>query len=374
VNYNSNPTVTAGDPVFNFTNYIEADDIVNGTSGDDTITTTFTDHDGDVVGNGADVVAGGDGDDSIVTGGGNDRVTGGGGSDTINGGNGADTIYGGDNGNLPDRAEILNWEAVGNDGENLGPGFSQITGEMEVSVSFTNDGNNNALFEVESGSTMYVAPGEPYNTTSSLYLFANGDGASSTTTIDFAAAAGSAYSDSVENVSFRINDLDWGSGNHRDIVTINAFDVNGDPVTVTLTPGGGQNQFGNTLVSGNTATSEANLNGSVLVEIAGPVTQVEIIYSNGLSGTQAVFVTDIHFDAVGPVDGDDSLLGGAGNDSLFGEAGDDTLDGGTGNDTLTGGGGKRQSGRGHRCRSDVWGYRQRYAACGAGRSGIRWRR
>ncbi|SFO37073.1 Ca2+-binding protein, RTX toxin-related [Roseovarius lutimaris] len=339
VAYDTNPNVATGDPAFNFTNYVAADDIVNGTTGDDTITTAYTDHDDDAVGNGADIVAGGDGNDSIVTGGGNDTITGGGGSDTIDGGNGADTIYGGDNGTLPDSAEILNWEAVGNDGADLTAGFSQITGEMEVSVSFANDGNNNPTFNVESGLNVYVAPGETFNTTSNLDLFANGDGASSTTTIDFAAKAGSAYSDSVENVSFRINDVDWGAGNHRDILTINAFDANGDPVAVTLTPGGGQTVSGNTVTSDDTGTSEANLNGSVLVEIAGPLSQIEIIYANGLGGTQGIYVTDIHFDAVAPEDGDDSLLGGAGNDDIFGEAGDDTIDGGTGNDTLTGGAG-----------------------------------
>ncbi|MDA3859328.1 MAG: Hint domain-containing protein [Roseovarius sp.] len=339
VAYDTNPNVAAGDPAFNFTNYVEADDIVNGTTGDDTITTAYTDHDDDAVGNGADVVAGGDGNDSIVTGGGNDTITGGGGSDTIEGGNGADTIYGGDNGTLPDSAEILNWEAVGNDGADLTAGFSQITGEMEVSVSFANDGNNNPTFNVESGLNVYVAPGETFNTTSGLDLFANGDGASSTTTIDFAAKAGSAYSDSVENVSFRINDVDWGAGNHRDILTINAFDANGDPVTVTLTPGGGQTVSGNTITSDDTGTTEANLNGSVLIEIAGPLSQIEIIYSNGLGGTQGIYVTDIHFDAVAPEDGDDSILGGAGNDNIFGEAGDDTIDGGNGNDTVDGGDG-----------------------------------
>ncbi|WP_138936121.1 Hint domain-containing protein [Roseovarius arcticus] len=339
VAYNTNPNVAAGNPVFNFTNYVEADDIVNGTTGDDTITTSFTDHDDDVVGNGADVVAAGDGNDSVVAGGGSDTITGGGGSDTIDGGNGADTIYGGDNGTLPDSAEILNWEAVGNDGADLTAGFSQITGEMEVSVSFANDGNNNPTFNVESGLNMYVASGETFNTTSSLDLYANGDGATSTTTIDFAAKSGSAYSDSVGGVSFRINDVDWGAGNHRDILTINAFDANGDPVTVTLTPGGGQTVSGNTVTSDDTSTSETNLNGSVLVEIAGPLSQIEITYSNGLGGTQGIYVSDIHFNAVAPEDGDDSILGGAGHDNIFGEAGDDTLDGGTGNDTLTGGAG-----------------------------------
>ncbi|MCB1330013.1 MAG: hypothetical protein KDK28_11455, partial [Maritimibacter sp.] len=67
--------------------------------------------------------------------------------------------------------------------------------------------------------------GESFDPRSSLYLYGNGDGPTSTATIDFAAATGTEYADEVENVSFRINDIDWGSGNHTDVVTVNAFDA-----------------------------------------------------------------------------------------------------------------------------------------------------
>ncbi|SMY09985.1 Hint domain-containing protein [Flavimaricola marinus] len=337
--YDSNPDVASNDPVFNYTNYVQADDVVNGTSSADTISTSYTDHDDDGVGGGDDVVLSGDGNDVVLTGGGNDTIEGGGGDDTLYGGDGSDTIYGDNNGGLTDSAEYLNWEAVANDADDVGDGFTQITGEMEVSVSFANNGNNNPTFEIESGTTQYVASGEPFNPTSSIDLFGNGDGATSTTTIDFAAAPGSTYADEVENVQFRINDIDSGAGNHTDIVTVNAYDAFGNPVTVVLTPGGSDTVVGNTITADGNANSPAQADGSVLVEIAGPVSRIEIVYGNGQSGTQAIWLSDIHFDAVAPEDGDDSIEGGSGNDNLFGEAGNDTLDGGSGDDTLIGGDG-----------------------------------
>ena len=339
VAYDSNPDVTIGDPGFNVSNYVSTDDIVTGTTGDDTITTSYADYDDDSTGGGADEVATGAGNDSVVATGGDDTIRGGGGNDTLNGGAGDDLIYGGDNGTPADSAEFLNWEAVANDEDDVTSGITQITGEIEVNVSFTNDGNNTPEFSIESTDTQYEATGEPYNTTSSLYLFGDGDAATSTTTIDFAAAPGSVYSDEVENVEFRINDIDSFGGNHIDTVTVNAYDADGNPVTVTLTAAGDDTISGNTITAGGALDNAADANGSVLVEIAGPVAQIEIIYSNGLTGTHGINITDIHFDAVAPADGDDSIDGGAGDDTLFGEAGNDTLIGGTGADSMVGGDG-----------------------------------
>ena len=186
VSFDSNPDVTIGDPGFNITNYVGTDTIVNGTSGDDTIDGSFTDFDGDSV-NGSgndDNVQSGDGNDSVSTGAGDDTILGGGGGDTLIGGAGADTIYGGDNGIQPASSEFLNWEAIDVDEADISAGLTQITGEIEVSVSFTDDGNNNATFTVESSDTQYTEAGEPFNTTSSLALFGNGDADTSTTTID----------------------------------------------------------------------------------------------------------------------------------------------------------------------------------------------
>lgn len=310
------------------------DDVVGGTGGDDVIDGAYTDADGDRTGAPDDVIRAGDGDDVIDGGDGADTITAGGGDDTVRGGAGDDVVHGDSHGATP-VSESLKWEDLDSAGTDLSGGFTVNTGEMNVTVGFTDIGDNNASFEV-AGSSQYTDPGEPFDGDSSLRLFGDGDGASSMTSIDFAAGSGSAMRDEVENVTFRLNDVDWGDDSHRDIVTVNAYDGGGTPVEVTLTPDGGQMVAGNTVTSDDTATSETDAAGSVLVEVAGPVSSIEIFYENGLDSTQAVNVTDIHFDAIVPADGDDSLDGGAGADTIHGEGGDDTIAGGDGDDLLLG--------------------------------------
>ncbi len=327
---------------------VVSDGILTGTEGDDVIDGSFTDEDGDDVdggdgtgvGGNDDIIFGYGGNDTISSGAANDTVEGGDGDDTIDGGTGDDTIYG-DNNPASPPSEVLDWSAQGGDGTNLSAGFTQNTGEMDVSVSFSSDGTNAPLYRVETSDTTYAAPGEDFDRNSSLYLYGNGDGTTSTTTIDFAAAAGSSSLDEVQNISFRINDVDWGSGNHTDVVTVNAIDANGNPVTVTLTPGGGDTVSGNTVTANAVANTQNQLDGSVLVEIAGPVSEIEIIYGNAQSGTQAIYLSDLHFDTIPDpaLGGDDTIDGGDGDDTLYGQGGNDTLTGGLGVDTLDGGAG-----------------------------------
>ena len=341
-------------PTFDDTNQVD------GTGVGETIDTSFTDSDGDQVDDGStaganpnsDLVFGNGGDDSISSGAGNDTVFGGSGDDTISGGTGADilsggsgndSILGGDGDDViygvnEDElvTENLSWAAEGSDEDDLSAGFTQNTGLMDVTISFTDSGNNNAAFTLETTDTIYTQADEPFAQQSSLNVFANGD--AETGRIDLAfTAADPSVTDEVQNVTFRLNDIDQANGNHRDVVTINATDSNGDPVTVTLTPEGNATVSGNTVTAGNGGVNADDAQGSVLVEIAGPVSNIEIIYENDLSGTQAMWVSDVYFD-VTPVT-DDTLSGGDGNDTIFGQAGDDVIDGGDGADSLDGGAG-----------------------------------
>ncbi len=331
--YDSNPDASSGDIAFTYADYVEDDGIVQGTSGNDVIDHSYADAENEQIDtNNAS------GDDSVTAGAGDDTVYGGVGNDTLLGETGNDVIYGDDGGTDPDGAtETLNWDLEGGNGTDLSAGFTQNTGTMDVSVSFANDGNNNPTYEIDTANTQYVAGGETYADDSSLFLFGNGDSDTSTTTIDFAAAAGTNVDDSVENVTFRINDIDWGSGNHTDILTVNAFDADGNPVTVTLTPAGGDTVSGNTVTANAVANSTADADGSVLVSIAGPVSSIEIEYGNLQSGTQGIWVTDVEFETIPIAEGDDSILGGDGDDSLYGEIGNDFLDGGADNDYIEGG-------------------------------------
>jgi len=313
--------------------------IVDGTSGNDTMNNPYVDAQGQGINDTAsneDVVYGYAGDDDIRSGAGNDTVFGGSGDDTIRGGAGDDEIYGDSPGG---NTEALNWFAEGTDGTGLGD-FTQTTGDVDVSVSFTNNGNNNPLFNVETSDQIYTESGEPFSDHSSLYLFGNGDGATSTTTINFAAATGADVQNEVENVTFRINDIDFASGNHLDLVTVNAFDADGNPVDVTITisyaGADADTVSGNTITAGSASDSQADQSGSALIEIAGPVSEIEIIYENGLTGTQAIWVSDVYFDTIPNDDGNDTLIGGAGEDTIMGMGGDDVLTGGADADKLFG--------------------------------------
>lgn len=314
--------------------------VVDGTTGNDTIDSSYVDADGDSIDStpdNADLVLGYGGDDNIRSGSGDDWVFGGAGDDTIRGQGGDDVIFG------DSSLESLNWDAQGADEADVSAGFTQNTGEIDVSVSFANDGNNDPEFSLETSDTLYVDTGEPFNDQSSLYLFGDGDGATSTTTLSFAAASGADVQDEVEDVMFRINDVDFASGNHRDVVTVNAFDADGNPVDVTLTvvDNGADTDTvsGNTVTAGDDGESQADATGSVLVEIAGPVAEIEIIYENALDGTQAIWVSDVFFETIPNTFGNDELRGGGGDDTIFGEGGDDFIVGNRGSDAMSGGDG-----------------------------------
>ncbi len=329
--------------------YEPSNGVVEGGDGANLIDTSYSEPGGDSVTGGADTVRGYDGNDTISSGGGNDLLYGDGGGDSIQGGAGADTIYGDSGTTAAPTSGVLRWSTAQNDNQDISGGITLSAGPIDAAVSFTNLGNNNPTYLIEETDTVYVGGGEPFGTNSSLYLFGNGDAATSRTSIVFS-ANDPTFAGTVQNVSFRINDFDWGSGNHRDIVTIRAFDANGNQISYTLTygtnsPTTGPNQ---TISSANIATSPAALNGSILVQIPGPVDRIEIDYSNGLSGTQAIWVSDIAFTAIPAIAGNDTIDGGTGNDAIFGEAGNDsilggdgadTVEGGTGNDTIRGGAG-----------------------------------
>ncbi len=339
--YGSVSTLTSAEPV-SFPDF-STFNLVDGTNGDDNINGSYVDDDGDGIddtADDADLVYAYAGDDTVRAGLGEDTVYGGAGDDGISGGDGDDVVYGD---GQTSSTEALHWFAEGTDGTDLSGGFTQNTGDVDVTVSFTNDGNNTPVFRVETSDQIYTTGSDPHTDHSSLYLWGDGGGATSTTTIDFAAAAESDAADEVENVTFRINDVDWASGNHQDVVTVNAYDADGDAVDVTLTvtaTGSGEDSVsGNTVTGGQRSDSQSDDTGSVLVEISGPVQSIEIIYSNDLNGTQAIWVSDIYFDTIPQADGEDTIDGGAGDDSIDGGGGDDSLSGGTGADNVLGGDG-----------------------------------
>lgn len=295
-------------------------------------------------GAGTDQIFGGFGNDTISSGTEDDTVFGGAGNDTVDGGTGADLIYGG-----PDAATSglqFNWSDY-SDEQSLASGIVQDVGGINVTVSYSG-GFTGATFTAETtGSTggaerdfpIYVGAGEPFNPSSSAEFFRPADGGgstSSTVQFDFAAVPGSDFQSSVQNLRFRISDVDRSG--FTDSVTVRAFDINGVEIPVAITVGNTTtlSQSGNTVTATGTAINPNALDGSILYQIAGPAARVVISYTDLNNAAQAIFVSDLHFDAIPALD-NDSLIGGDGSDTVYGGEGLDTLLGGLGDDRLYGG-------------------------------------
>lgn len=285
---------------------------------------------------GNDSIDGGDGDDLIYGEAGSDTLTGGAGDDTLAGGTGNDTLDGGAIPVVTPTSEYLDWTAEWGDEADLSGGFIQDTGVMDVIVSYQNDGGGTGI-SVESSDKQYVGSGEPFDEFSGAEISGSGSGALSTTTIEFGANT-SGYADDVENVSFRLSDID--SDSHIDNVTVIAYDADGNTVPVTLS----QTSNGDDVISGNQVTGASgtdnpdNESGSVLVEIAGPVSRIEIVYENDGIGSESIGVSDVFFETMQGTD-DDSLTGGDGDDVFEYSGGNDTItDFNTGNSGTLGDG------------------------------------
>ncbi len=283
------------------------DDIVDALGGDDTIKA-------------------GDADDEIYAGSGNDVVEGGDGNDIVFG----DSNYGGAGAGSMTR-ESLNWseQGVGN-GQDL-DGFTQNTGSVDVSFRILREnGSADTEFESDDQNIDGIESGdESINDESSLYSVTNGDAGSAKYRLDF--------SDEVQNVSFRINDVD-GDG----FVRVRAFDADGNRIDVALEGGSlvTTNATAGTIDSNGGYAADTSPDYSTLVSIAGPVARIVIVHDQNGPDNSGINVTDVFFD-VPVVDdgapGNDTLIGGEGDDQLYGEEGDDSLDGGAGDDTLVGG-------------------------------------
>lgn len=352
------------------------DDVMTGGAGTDTVdyaaaangvTVNLTT--GTATGEGTDTLAEvenvtGSGFADQITGSGDANVIfGGAGNDTIDARLGDDTIYGGDGDDVitagPETAVVtplaFTWSSFA-DETNLGAGFTQSVDGIDLSFSYA-AGVNGATFTAEtSGITgggereapVYVGGGEPFNANSSAELYRPQDGGgngSSTVTVDFAAGSGSGFADEVQNVQFRLSDIDRAG--FTDSVTVRAYDAQGNEIAVAITE-----TSASLTVSGNTVTATGgavfpnDVAGSVLYQIAGPVATVVISYTDLGNAQQAIRVSDIHFEAVqtdtdlveGGL-GNDTISGGFGDDTLLGQDGDDSLSGGEGNDVLDGGSG-----------------------------------
>ena len=278
---------------------------------------------------GANSIDGADGSDSISAGDGNDTVLGGAGDDTITAG----PATGGGTTSVP---LDFNWSALG-DGTNI-TNVTQDTGGVNVNVALTTPGTNFTSFQADTADPIYVdtVAGETFDPNSAGWLARSSNGAATVTDITFAGVSGSGMSNNVEDVAFRISDIDTGT--FVDRVIIKAWDTNGNPVTITYTETStGIAVSGDTITASGGGSSPDLVFSSVLINIAGPVSRIQITYDNLGTTTQYIYVSDIQFNAIQTTADADSVDGGIGNDIIGGGWGDDTLLGSLGNDSINGG-------------------------------------
>nr|WP_309503422.1 Hint domain-containing protein [uncultured Roseovarius sp.] len=338
--------------------------VVEGDASANDIDLGYTgDPDGDRIDNGdanlpgesgdEDIVNAGDGNDTVHSGAGDDEIFGGAGDDDLSGGEGDDLILGDRDitDNIPVR-EVFRWDAAPDpDGDDGTPGiddqdefgsFTQNTGNVDVTFSSTSTGGDATVFASNFHLVDGVATdGAAANPNSSLDNVLSQPGNSNQFNLDFDRP--------VENVSFRINDVD-GDG----IVKVTALDADGNTITVNLTAGPNVTLLDTDAVAGaDTADSSGGYADdsspaySVLVDIPGPVSEIIVEHSQDGPATSGIKLTDVYFDTFPVVaEGDDTLNGGDGDDTLMGEGGDDVLiagngdnelDGGDGDDSLVGG-------------------------------------
>jgi Ca2+-binding RTX toxin-like protein len=341
VNINDAAVESGGDAAGDTLSGIE--NLIGSASGD-----TLT---GNNVGN---VIDGGAGSDTITGNLGSDSIIGGDGNDVINAG--PDTIAGG--GPVSPTNEFFDWTTGGlGDGDGIPNTLTRDTGTMSVTANFT-PGNSSAYFvETEA----IYSPEAFLSDNSSARLERPGAGEITELSFGFQAEAGSGMTNEVSNVRFRISDID--TSGFIDRVRIFAYDELGNIVPVSITTTTGEISIVGdtaTAVPGNGNTEPDLPDGSILITIPGPVSQIVIQYDDALDAFQAIHVSDVHFTTIpATVDnvdddtvsgglgndfieaglGDDLLYGGADNDTLLGEAGNDSLSGDAGNDSLVGGDG-----------------------------------
>ncbi|MDA7424467.1 Ig-like domain-containing protein [Thalassococcus lentus] len=207
---------------------------------------------------------------------------------------------------------FLNWGDLGPFGTTLADGVTTTvdTGGVAVDVTFSADDEYASAFTFNADG--YVEAEDDLNPNSFLKLYdeANDDGAAgtSTATLDFRALDTENFTDEVQTVSFRINDIDFsaldgdlenfGAGGFEDIVTVRAYDAEGNEVPVTLTPEAGGPAVSGQTATGTSLTGYTDSTGSVLVSIDEPVAQIVISYGNGGDAQQGVTVSDINFSTV----------------------------------------------------------------------------
>ena len=335
--------------------YVAPDGTVDGTSGDDSMRVGSTDAQADEVDNSGNAVKLGAGNDKISAGSGDDTILGGAGNDYIAGNDGDDRLHGD-----ADTTEetTFSWANQNiEDGVSVTGGITGVTSSGNIQVTMSVDqGENFRSATMERNDPLY-----DYNElsdSSSIRILGGAAGSDPNTakmSIDFS-SLDSGVSDEVSNVTFGIFDIDQAYG-FVDEVIVRAYDADGNLIPVNLTAGNSDtldvNDETGRAISTDAGRGTTNAKtGFLQVDIAGPVSRIEIEYNNHDPDDtgHAIRVGDLKMSTISATDaGNDTLDGGAGSDTIYGDGGNDSLSGGADNDSLSGGSGddRIEGGTGH---------------------------
>jgi Ca2+-binding RTX toxin-like protein len=290
----------ANNNILDFTNTILTNVVVNGASGNDTITGNSQ---ANTLGGGYgnDVLNGGDGDDTFLV---SVLYEG---NDIYNGGNGKDTIKA--------QNSNINIELAGDFG--VANSIEEITANGNTGITVFGDGNNNILDFTNTVLTNVVVNGASGNDTITGNSQAN--------------TLGGGYGNDVLNggdgddtflvsVLYEGNDI-YNGGNGKD--TIKAQNSN---INIELAGNfDASNSIEEITANGNTGITVFGDGNNNILDFTNTILTNVVV--NGASGNDTITGNSQA----------NTLSGGDGNDSLDGGAENDVLDGGSGNDTLIGG-------------------------------------
>lgn len=182
------------------------------------------------------------------------------------------------------------------DGQNVGNRFGIDAGDVTVNFDQEILGNS-GLITYDGVTTTYVnSPGENYNAVGTLKVSGSGSGETARITMTFEPGFNVPVSSSVRNFNFRVSGVD-GAGPEEQ-VTVEAFDENGDPVSLSITTGANLTNTGGVVTANNNNGIASQAAHSFLVFTATPVARVEVTVACNDSAIHEVYISDVAFQSI----------------------------------------------------------------------------
>lgn len=172
-------------------------------------------------------------------------------------------------------------DVVGDYNPNFGDGGELHVGELYTGGNYTGGGG-------ASDSSLHLEDN---------FDSSNGYSSTVTATFDFTSNV-SGLADGVENLDFWLSDIDTSSWD--DVLTIRVYDLDGnllpDSAVTFASLGSNLSVSGGTITSLGASINPDDAAGSVNIQVAGPISRIEIDYGNANSGGQRVEISNLTYD------------------------------------------------------------------------------